>query len=166
MSNMGYVKALTVTKMQIIIIMIGCRIGQSCKIRCDVLIHVGVGEPSRSRNIPNSKVSRGLLGIAAKMGIIGSCATEIGAQLAANMLMSRPLPNPWVVPTLLPIVWPLVCSRLTHILVSVAVAIRMPIISRATPTAAKVGVVMRHNMMSRGLWCWQQWWLLRQRRRQ
>jgi hypothetical protein len=42
----------------------------------------------------------------------------------------------------------------------------MSITSRATPTEAKVGAVMRHNKMSRGLWCWQQWWLLRQRRRQ
>jgi len=31
--------------------------------------------------------------------------------------------------------------------------------------AAEVGAVMRHIMVSRKLWCWQQWWLLRQRRR-
>jgi len=46
---------------------------------CDMLIRAVVGEPSRSRNIPNSKVSRGLLGTAAKLGTIGSCVTEIGA---------------------------------------------------------------------------------------
>jgi hypothetical protein len=61
MSNMGYVKALTVTNMQIIITKIGCRIDQSSKIRCDVLICAGVSEPSRSRDISNSKMSRGLL---------------------------------------------------------------------------------------------------------
>ena len=44
-------QGLTVTNMQMIITKIGCIIGQSCKIRCDVLIHAGVGEPSRNRNI-------------------------------------------------------------------------------------------------------------------
>ena len=56
MSNMGYVKALTVTSMQIIITKMRCRIGQSCKIKCDVLIRAGVGEPNCSKNIPNIKV--------------------------------------------------------------------------------------------------------------
>jgi len=79
MSNMGYVKALTITNMQIIITKIGCKISQSWKIRCDMLIRIGVGEPSRNRNIPNSKVSRGLLGIAAKLGTMGSCVTETEA---------------------------------------------------------------------------------------
>jgi hypothetical protein len=58
-----------------------------------VLIRVGIGEPSRSRNIHNSKVSRGLLGITAKLGTMGSCVIETGAQLVADMLLSRPLPN-------------------------------------------------------------------------
>jgi len=80
---MGYVKALTITNMQIIITKIGCRIDQSSKIRCDVLIGAGVGEPSRSRNIPNSKVSRELLIVAVKLGTIGNCVPETGAQLAA-----------------------------------------------------------------------------------
>jgi hypothetical protein len=91
---MGYVKALTVTNMQIIITKIECRIGQSCKIRYDVLICAGVGKPSRNRSISNSKVSRGLLGTTAKLGTIGSCVTETGAQLTADMLLSRPLPSP------------------------------------------------------------------------
>jgi hypothetical protein len=99
---MGYIKALIVTNMQVIIIKVECRIGQSCKIRCDVLIRAGVGEPSRNKNIPNSKVSRGLLGILTKLGTIGSYVTETGAQLTANMLLSRPLPSPWVAPGLLP----------------------------------------------------------------
>jgi hypothetical protein len=79
MSNMGYVKALTVTNMQIIITKIGCRIGQSSKIRCDVLICTGVGEPSRSRNIPNSKMSRGLLSVATKVGTMRSCVPKTEA---------------------------------------------------------------------------------------
>ena len=79
MSNMWYVKTLTVTNMQMIITKIGYKIDQSCKIMCDVLIRAVVGEPSHSRNIPNSKVSRGLLGTAAKLRTIGSCVTEIGA---------------------------------------------------------------------------------------
>jgi hypothetical protein len=41
--------------MQIIITKIDCRIGHSCKIRCDVLIRASVREPSYSRNIPNNK---------------------------------------------------------------------------------------------------------------
>ena len=41
--------------MQMIITKIGCRIGQSCKIRCDVLIRAGVGEPGHNRIIPNNK---------------------------------------------------------------------------------------------------------------
>jgi hypothetical protein len=165
MSNMGYVKALTVTNMQIIITKIGCRIGQRSKIRCDVLICAGVGEPSRSRNIPNSKVSRGLLSAAAKLGTMGSCVTETGAQLAAYMLLSRPLPSARVAPGLLPVVWPPICSRMALILGSVTIAVGTPITSRVTPVAAEVGAVMRHSMVGRKLWCWQQWWLLRQRRR-
>ena len=158
MSNMWYVKALTVTSMQMIITKIGCKIGQSCKIRCDVLIHTDVGEPSHSRNIPNSKVSKGLLGIAAKLGTMGSCVTKTGAQLAANILLSRPLATAGVAPVLLPIVWLPVCSRLAPVLVSVAVAVGTPITSRMTPVMAEVWAMMRHSKMGRGLWCWQQRW--------
>ena len=67
MSNMRYVKALIIINMQIIITKIECKIGQSFKIRCDVLIYAGVEEPSRSRSIPNNKVSRGLLSAATKL---------------------------------------------------------------------------------------------------
>jgi hypothetical protein len=56
--------------------------GQSCKIRCDMLIRTNVGEPSHSRNVTNNKVSRGLLGTATKLGTMRSCVIEIGAQLA------------------------------------------------------------------------------------
>ena len=79
MSNMGYVKALTITNMQIIITKIRCRIGQSSKIKCDVLICAGVEEPSRSRNIPNNKMSRGLLRVATKLGTIERCVPKTGA---------------------------------------------------------------------------------------
>jgi hypothetical protein len=94
MSNIGYVKALIVTNMQIIITKIRCRIGQICKIRCVVLIHAGVEERSCNRNIPNNKVSRGLLGTVVKLGIMGRCGTETGAQLTTDILLSRPLPSP------------------------------------------------------------------------
>jgi hypothetical protein len=126
-----------------------------------VLICADVGEPSRSRNIPNNKVSRGLLSAAVKLGTIGSYVIETGAQMAAYMLLSRPLPSTGVAPGLLLVVWPPICSKLAPVLGSVTVAIGMPITSRMTPVAAKVGAVMRHSMMSRKLWCWQQWWLLR-----
>jgi hypothetical protein len=162
---MGYVKALTVTNMQIIITKIGCKIGQSSKIKCDVLICAGVGEPSRSRNIPNSKISRGLLSAATKLGIMRSCVPKTRAQLAAYMLLSRPVPSTGIAPGLLPVVWPLICSRLAPVLGSGTVAMGMPITSRATPVAVEIGAVMRHSMVCRKLWCWQQRWLLRQRRR-
>jgi hypothetical protein len=162
---MGYVKALIVTNMQIIITNIGYRIGQRSKIRCDVLICADVGEPSRSRNIPNSKVNRGLLSATAKLGTMGNCVTETRAQLAGYMLLSRPLPSAGLAPGLLLVVWPPICSRLAPVLGSVTVAIGTPITFRATPVAAEVGAVMRHSMVGRKLWCWQQWWLLRQRRR-
>jgi len=158
---MGYVKALTVTNMQIIITKIRCRIGQSSKIRCDVLICAGVGEPSRSRDIPNSKMSRGLRRAATKLGTMGSCVPKTGAQLAAYMLLS----SIGIAPCLLLVVWPPICSRVAPVLGSGTVAAGTPITSRATLVAAEVGVVMRHSMVCRKLWCWQQRWLLRQRRR-
>jgi hypothetical protein len=144
MSNMGYVKALTVTNMQIINTKIGCKIGQSSKIRCDVLICAGVGEPSRSRNIPNSKMSRGLMSDATKLGTMGSCVPKTEAQLAAYMLLSKPLPSTRIALGLLPVVWPPICSRLAPVMGSETVAVGMPITSRATPIAAKVGTMMRH----------------------
>jgi len=162
---MGYVKALIVTNMQIIITKIGCRIGQSSKIRCDVLICAGVGEPSHNRNIPNSKIRRGLLSATTKLGTMRSCVPKTGAKLAVYMLLSRPLPSTGIAPGLLPVVWPPICNRLAPVLRSGMVVVGTPITSRATPIAAEVGAMMRHNIVFRKLWCWQQRWLLRQRRR-
>ena len=124
--------------MKMIITKIGYRISQSYKIRYDVLIRVGVWAPSHNRNIPKSKVSRVLLGTTSKLGTIGSCVTEIRAQLATDMLLCRPLANPGVVLGLLPIVWPLVYIRLTPVLVSVVVVVGMPMTTRMTPITAKV----------------------------
>jgi len=130
-----------------------------------VLICTCVGEPSRSRNIPNNKMSRGLLSAATKLGTMGSYVPKTGAQLAAYMLLPRPLPNPRIAPGLLPVVWPPICSKLAPVLGSGMVAVGTPITSRATPVAAEVGAVMRHSMVCRKLWCWQQRWLLQQRRK-
>jgi len=69
-----------------------------------MLICAGVGEPSRSRDIPNSKMSRGLQRVATKLGTIGSCMPKTGALLAAYMLLSRPLPSTGIAPGLLPVV--------------------------------------------------------------
>jgi len=151
MSNMGYVKALTITNMQIIITKIGCRIGQSSKIRCDVLIYAGVGEPSRNRDIPNSKMSRRLRRAVTKLGTMGSYVPKTRAQLTAYMLLSRPLPSTGIAPGVLPVVWSPICSRLAHVLGSGTVVVGMPITSRATPVAAEVGAVMRHSMVCRKL---------------
>jgi len=166
MSNMWYVKALTITNMQMIITKISCRLGQSCKIRCDVLICAGVREPCRSKNVPNSKMSRELLGTAAKLGTMRSCVAEVWAQLAPNILLSRTLSSPYVAHVLLPIVWPPVCSRLEPVLVIVAIVVGVPIATRMPPVMTKIWVMIRHNKMNRGLWCWQQWWLRQQRWRQ
>jgi len=87
------------------------------------------------------------------------------AQLAAYMLLSKPLPSTGIAPGLLPVVWPPIYSRLAPVLGSGTVAVGTSITSRATPIVAEIGVVMRHSMVCRKLWCWQQRWLLRQRRR-
>jgi len=146
-------QGLTVTNMQTIIIKIGCRIDQSCKIRCNVLIHAGVGESSRRRGIPSNKVSRRLLGTTAKLETIWSCMTEVGAQLAADMLLSRPLGSPYVAPILLPIGWSPVNSRVTPWLVVVAGVVGMLVATRMTLIRAEIWAVMRHGKMSRGLLC-------------
>jgi hypothetical protein len=96
------------------------------------------GNQVTAETFPTTRVSRGLLGTAAKLRTMGSSVTETGAQLAANMLLSRPLVAAGVAPILLPIVWLLVCSRLALVLVSVTVAVGTPITSRTTPITAEV----------------------------
>jgi len=112
--------------------------GQSCKIMCDVLIRTGVGEPSHSRNIPNSKVSRGLLGTTAKLGTMRSCVIEIEAQFAADILLSRPLSGPYVTPILLLVVWPPVSSRLEPVMLIVVVVIGTPDATRTHPVTTEI----------------------------
>jgi len=130
-----------------------------------VLIYAVVGKPSRSRDIPNSKMSKRLRRAATKLGTMRSCVPKTRAQLAAYMLLSRPLPNTGIAPGLLPMVWSPICSRLAPILRSETVAVGTLITSRVTSVAAEVRAVMRHSMVCRKLWCWQQRWLLQQRRR-
>jgi len=50
--------------------------------------------------------------------------------LATDMLLSRPLANPYVVLVLLPIVWPPVGGRLAPVLVIVAVVVGTPFAMR------------------------------------
>ena len=69
---------------------------------------------------------------------MGSSVTKTGAQLAADMLLSRPLVAAGVAPILLLIVWLLVCSRLALVLVSVTIVVETPITSRTTPITAEV----------------------------
>jgi hypothetical protein len=45
------------------------------------------------------------------------------------------------------------------------VAVGTPITFGATPVAVEVGAMIRHSMVSKKLWCWQQRWLSLQRRR-
>jgi hypothetical protein len=74
---MSNVKALTITNMQMIITKISCRIGQSCKIRCDVMICTGIRELCCGKNVSNSKMRRELLGTAVKLGTMRSCVAEV-----------------------------------------------------------------------------------------
>jgi hypothetical protein len=97
-----------------------------------------LGNQVAAETFPTTRVSRGLLGTAAKLGTIGSCVTKTGAQLATNMLLSRPLVIVGVAPILPPIVWLPVYSRLALILVNVAVAIETPITARMTPITTEV----------------------------
>ena len=45
-----------------IITKIRCRIDQSYKIKRDMLIRAGIGEPSRNKNIPNNKGEQRVVG--------------------------------------------------------------------------------------------------------
>ena len=78
-----------------------------------MLIRTGVREPSLNRDIPNNNMSRRLLGTMAKIRAIWSCMTGVGAQLAMDMLLSRPLGSPYAAPVLLPGGWSIVGSRRT-----------------------------------------------------
>ena len=70
MPNMGYGKIFTVTNMQVIITKIGCKIGQSRKIKRNVLVRIVVWELSKGRKSANNKVSKGLLATAVKLSTL------------------------------------------------------------------------------------------------
>ena len=95
MYNIGYGKAITVTNMQMIITEIGCRFGQSCKIRHNILVRTNVREPSRSKNITNNKMGRRLLSFATKLSVLKGCMAEGEVELTFDVLLKglvrRPL---------------------------------------------------------------------------
>jgi len=86
MSNMAYGKALIVTNMQIIIIKIGWKIGQSCKIRHNVLVCTSVWELSRGKNNTNNKMGRGLLFTAVKLGTLKGCVAKGEVELTLDVI--------------------------------------------------------------------------------
>jgi hypothetical protein len=90
----GFGKVLIVTDMQIIITKIGCRIGQSCKIRRNVLVCTSVREPSRGRNSTNNKMGRGLLATTTELGTLRGCVAGGEAQLTYDVLLKRPVRRP------------------------------------------------------------------------
>ena len=94
MANLEYRQTYTVTNMQIIITKIGCRIGQSCKIRRNVLVRTGVWEPSRGRNRTNNKMGRGLVTTAAKLSTLQCCVDKEEAQLTLDVLLKRSVRRP------------------------------------------------------------------------
>jgi hypothetical protein len=94
MSNIGYEKALIVTNMQMIITEIGCRLGQSCKIGCNVLVRTSVLEPSRSRSITSSKMGSRLLSTAAKLSALRDCVAKGEAEQALDVLLKKLVRRP------------------------------------------------------------------------
>jgi hypothetical protein len=94
MPNMGYGKILTVTNMQVIIINIGCRIGQSCKIRRNVLVRTSVLEPSMSRSSTNNKIGRGLVTAAVKLRTLWGCVAEVEVEVTLDVLLKWPVRRP------------------------------------------------------------------------
>jgi len=80
--------------MRIIITKIGCRIGQSCKIRHNVLVCTSVWEPSRGINNTNSKMGRGLLATTTKLGTLRGCVAEGEAQMTHDVMLKIPVRRP------------------------------------------------------------------------
>jgi hypothetical protein len=76
MPNMEYGKTFIVTNMQMIITKIWYKISQSCKIKRNMLVCTSVQEPSRGRNITNSKMDRELLATVAKLGTLRGCVAK------------------------------------------------------------------------------------------
>jgi len=163
MSNMGYGKSLTVTNMQMIITKIGCRIGQSSKIRCNVLVRIGVWEQSAAKNVTNNKVGKGLLATTLKLCTMWSYVVKGEAQLTFDILLrkpvSRPLSRPRGASVLLLVALSLVgrsrgieATVVKLVLVVVAVAVGTPVATRTAPVTVEIGVVLRCGKVSRRCW--------------
>jgi hypothetical protein len=73
------------------------RIGQSCKIRSNVLVRTSIQEPISCRNRTNSKMRRGLVAATVKLSTLGGGVAEEEAELTFDSLLKRlvrrPLPR-------------------------------------------------------------------------
>ena len=85
---------LTVTNMQVIITNIWCRIGQSRRIRRNVLVCTSVLEPSMSRGNTNNKIGKGLVTAAVKLNTLWGCVAEVEAELTLDVLLKWPVRRP------------------------------------------------------------------------
>ena len=138
-------------------------IGQSCKIRCSTLVHIGVWELNAAKTITNNKVGRVFLATAMKLCIIWSYMAKGEAKLTLDILprklVSRPLSGPKGVPILLLVTLPLFgksrgieVTVVKLVLVVVAVAVGMLVATRTTHVMVEIGVVLRCGKGSRRCW--------------
>jgi len=94
MPNMGYMKTLIVTNIQVIITKIGSRIDQSCKIKSNVLVRTSIQEPTTYRNGANNKMNRRLVAAASKLSTLEGGVAEGEAELTFDGLLKRPVRRP------------------------------------------------------------------------
>jgi len=84
----------TITNMQVIITKIRSRIGQSCKIRSNVLVRTSIREQISCRNRTINKMSRGMVAAAAKLSTLRGGVAEGEVELTLDSLLKRPVRRP------------------------------------------------------------------------
>ena len=142
--------------MQMIIIKIGCRIGQSRKIRSNMLVCTSIREPSRGRNRTNSKMGRGLVMTAAKLSTLRCCVIEGEAQLTLDMLLKRSVRRPLSTSSRSSALLPVRGSRgiramkIRPAMVVVPVVVGAPTAAGTTSVTTKIGAGLLLCKMSRG----------------
>jgi len=119
----------TITNMQVIITKIGSRIGQSCKIKSNMLVRTSIREQISCRNRTNSKMSRGMVAATAKLSTLRGGVAEEEAELTLDSLLKRPVRRPLPKTSrpscLLPVALLLVCRgrRMNNLKISLVLAV-------------------------------------------
>jgi len=141
--------------MQMIITKIGCRIGQSRKIRSNMLVRTSIREPSRGRNRTNSKMGKGLVITAAKLSTLRCCVIEGEAQLTLDVLLKRSVRRPLSTSSRLSALLPVRRSRgiratkIRPAMVVVPVVVGAPATMGTTSVTTKIGASLLLCKMSR-----------------